>query len=88
MISGKFAPDYSLAKLRDMFNIYEGIWGPLLAIDNDGTDTVGTFDETLNGTQKLTLRPGSPSPLAGETTVANGMVFILGSLQTVTVYRT
>ena len=85
--NAQFAASYSLTELRDMLNLYEGLWGGLISIGNNNGDTIGSYDDGQPGTHHITLRPGAGAPQPGETAIATDDVYITGQLQQVTAYR-
>lgn len=85
--NAKFAASYTLAELRDMLNLYEGLWGGLISIGSNGGDTIGSYDDGRPGTHRIALRPGAAAPQPGEIAIATDSVYVTGQLQQVTAYR-
>ncbi len=71
----------SLGDLNQLVVQQEDLLGPLIAIGNDGSQTVVTFDMDQNPPAKHAVIgvAGSPPP-SGSTTICQGKVFIAGQL--------
>src|ERR1700730_18569521 len=84
-------PSTSLTDLQTVVRQVEEILGPLVVIENDGTDTILSFDEGRDTPAPLvTLEPdvGQASRRAGvDELVTSGMSIVAGTTLAIAAYR-
>lgn len=85
-----FKKDHTLASLQTALRSFEGGFGTLFGLGNNGSKTVGQFDSTIPSPGGLMLKmvvAGTAVLPQGTTEICQGDVFILGALQGVVAYR-
>jgi hypothetical protein len=85
-----FKKEHTLASLQTALRSFEGGYGSLFGIGNNGTKTIGQFDSTKpspGGLMLATVVAGTAILPQGSTEICSGEVFIGGSLQGVVAFR-
>jgi len=81
------APGASLADINIIVAQQEAVLGPLIAIGNDGAQTILTFDtDGAAPAKNAVVQAGGGAP-AGTTKVFGGRIFIASKLTAATAYR-
>jgi hypothetical protein len=79
----------SLGELQTTVQQFEGVYGPLIALSNDGQDTILTFDTDASAPQNpcMLVPSGSPAPGSNYTIVCEGTCIVSANKTDITAYR-